>query len=259
MSRNTLTTTCLAVLFALSSGPLAVGAAVGEEEGLFKAYFLEHEEGEYSQAKALYDKVLASRASATVSRAARAGSARCRDHLAAEDFATLMPPDALVYVELNRPGDALEKLAEMLGLTAESMQELLAERPGTASQSMVRIPSEVAISPAIFDHFNQFGGAAIAITNIDFEGGPPEGVLVLHHGDVNLMKGILETAFQFAPTAEKIADMPTFGIQAPEVGEVVGVLTESLLIVGTGRGEVEGAVGRLVGTRRESLCARAEL
>ena len=244
----------------IADAPAHAAALPRVESNLYEAYYLEHESGDFAAAKELYDTVLRSDGPAEMKQAARAGSDRCRDHLAAKDFARLMPEDALVYIEINRPGEIIEKLAGMLGLTGGSIRDVLAGRPSIESAAPFYIPSEITISPAIFDALGSFGGAALAFTDFDFDGHrPPSGVLVIHHGDVNLIKGLLETAFQFAPTVEKIRDMPTFGHTFPEVGQITGVLTESLLIVGTGRDVVEGVVDRLAGATSSSLAAREDL
>jgi hypothetical protein len=91
------------------------------------------------------------------------------------------------------------------------------------------------------------------------EGGPPSGLAVIHHGDAALLKGLLETFFQFSPVAEKIGGMPTFGFHCSEMGDISGVLTQSLLIIGTGRDLVEGAVKRLVNSDTPSLGTRDDL
>ncbi len=228
-------------------------------DDLHRAYFLEHHARDYAKARALYETVLDEARDAEIKSIAGAGAARCRDALAAQHFATLMPPESVVYVELSRPGMLFGGLAQMMGLTKSDIRDLLAKRPATPSDAPFYIPKEIAISPALLDALNTFGGAALALTEINFEGGPPSGVLVVHHGDMTLLKGLLETAFQFAPTAETVHGMPTFGVSIPEVGAVTGVLTESLLIVGTDRALVQGAVSRLLGKSKGSLASREDL
>lgn len=249
----------MAAVFSLCL-PLAAWGQASSEPALYKAFYLEKQLRSYAEAQNLYREVLGHRPSEDVKRIAEAGAARCRDGLAAENFASLMPADAVGYIELNRPGELLEKFAGMVGLTTNDMQGVLAQRPSKNSNALMFVPSEVVISPALFEHFSAFGGIAAALVDFDPEGAsPPSGVLAVHHGDATGLKGILETAFQFAPIAEKIHDLPTFGTQLPEVGQLTGVLTESLLIVGTGRDLVQGVVERLLGERNDSLAARPDL
>ena len=167
---------------AMSPGPVSAGSA--DPADLYKAYYLEHGAKDCAAAKPIYDALLDADLPADIEQVAKAGSDRCRDHLAAENFATLMPPDALGYVELRRPGRIVEQLAEMLGLAGEDMQAVLAKRPSTDADALYRIPQHFVISPAVFEALSSFGGAALAITDFDPHGGPPSGVLVVHHGDV---------------------------------------------------------------------------
>lgn len=244
--------------------PTALSAALLEDRdgkaALFEAYYAEKELKDYDAARRLYDQVQKGDPSAEDRRAARAGADRCRDYLIAQDFASVMPPESVVYVEIRRPGEIARQLAGMLGLNDKTIDAALAQRPSVQSTVPFHIPSEIVISPALFDALGAFGGAALALTDLDVEGDrPPTGVLVIHHGDVTLLKGMLETAFQFAPTAEKIRDLPTFGTQVPEVGTITGVLTESLLVVGVNRNLVEGVVARIQGDSRDSLASNKDL
>jgi hypothetical protein len=226
---------------------------------LHQAYYLEHHDRDFLAARELYQAVLSANPATADRAVARAGADRCRDHLAAQNFASVMPPDALGYIELSRPGEVFEKLAGMLGLTTADMAQVLAQRPSAEANALFHIPQHVAISPALFEALQSFGGLAVSITGVDPETGDnPRGVMVLHHGDVNLLRGLLETAFQFAPTAEKILDMPTFSVVIEGV-RVVGVLTEALLIVGSSRDLVEGVVTRLNDPAAPSLASRADL
>lgn len=247
-------------LFLISAAPASALAQSSNQPDLYKAYYLEKEAKDYAAARALYNKVASARVSEEVAASARAGADRCRDHLAAQNFASLMPPETMAYVEITRPGQIVEKLCEMFGLTTNDMQQVLAKRPSKTSTAPFHVPEEVAISPALFEVLGSFGGAAFAMTSFDpNEGGPPTGLAVIHHGDATLLKGLLETAFQFSPIAEKVGDMPTFGFHCSEMGDITGVLTQSLLIVGTGRDLVEGAVKRLVNTDTPSLGTREDL
>jgi len=253
----------LSVWFCMGLLVPAAGPALAQssnEPDLYKAYYLEHEVEDYAAAKVLYEKVADRRVSSEVARVARRGAARCRDHMAARNFASLMPDDAVVYVELTRPGQIVEKVLAMVGLAGEDdMGAVLAQRPDEQGNAPFHMPKRVTISPALLDALSSFGGGAVGLTSIDTHGGPPSGVMVLHHGDVKLLKGLLETAFQFAPTGRKIHDLPTFAYVCDELGPLTGVLTESLLIIGSGRDLVEGSVNRLMGSGTTSLAAREDL
>src|SRR5262245_33909371 len=68
-------------------------AESADNPDLYKAYFLEHACRDFAGARKLYQA--AATGDALTQRAAKAGANRCRDHLAAQNFATLMPPEAL--------------------------------------------------------------------------------------------------------------------------------------------------------------------
>lgn len=248
------------VLALLVAAPAGLLAQTGAETELHRAYFLEKESGQFAAARELYRGVLAKGVSEELQRVAQRGSDRCRDALAAQNFSQLMPADALAYIELNRPGRFIEQLAGLIGLTTEDMRQLLDQRPNQDSRQVAFIPGRIAISPSMFDYLSCFGGAAVALTDFDPSNRrAPTGVLVLHHGDASLLKGALETAFQFAPLGQKIRDLPTFGADVPNVGRLTGVLTESLLILGNGTELIEGVVDRLIGERADSLAACEDL
>lgn len=231
------------------------------ERVLHRAYFTEFAVEDCEEALALYRRAAESGLPDDLHRVAELGAERCRDRIAAADFATLMPADALAYAELRRPGHIVAALSEMLGLTPTSMRALLDARRDANAGSMVNIPQQIAISPTLLDAISEFGGAAICLTEMNFNNRQPEpqGVIVIHHGDAKLMKGLIETAFQFAPTSEKIGHLPTFSSPVPQLGGISGVLTEGLFILGNDRALIEGCVARLTGSAKESLRSRDDL
>ncbi len=67
-------------------------------------------------------------------------------------MARLMPPDAIAYLELNRPGDQLARSAKMVGLVREPG----AEPPATEGQAAgiplgngLVFPASFSLSPAL--------------------------------------------------------------------------------------------------------------
>lgn len=257
---RTITLALMLLASPLLAPPIARASAEQPEAVLHRAYFTENVAKDYAGARMLYNQATKADLSDDLKLVARIGADRCRDHIAADDFSTLMPPDTLVYAELRRPGELIAALSDMLGMTPDSMRALLDQRPDAAAGTMVNMPRQIALSPTLLDALSSFGGAAVGLTEIDLGGHhPPSGVLVIHHGDVKLIKGLIETAFQFAPTTEKIAGLPTFHSPVPELGGVTGVLTEGLLIVGNDRNLVQGAADRLVGNLTDSLRSRPDL
>lgn len=222
---------------------------------LYKACYLENNQRDYAAARAIFDKLVADDAAPEPLRdEARRHAEHCRDELAADNMASLVPPNVMAFVEVRRPLALGAELAESLGLAGRDIRAALAGRPDTESALPFNIPKEITLSPALVDALSSFGGLAIALTDMKSED-HPEGVAIIHHGNCTLMKGLLETAVQFAPTTKKIAGLPTFKWE----NKAIGVLTDSLLIVGSNRGLVEGAVARLEGRDKDSLASREDL
>ncbi len=253
---------CLLVAATLV-GTTAPAAAMMEspERILHRAYFAEYAVEDCREALNLYRRAAESGLPDDLQRIAETGAERCRDRIAAADFSTLMPADVLAYAELRRPGELVGALSDMLGLTPDSMRALLDQRRDANAGTMVHIPHRLALSPSLLDAFSQFGGAAVCLTEMNFNNHQPQprGVVVIHHGDHKLMKGLIETAFQFAPTGEKVAGLPTFASPVPQLGGVAGVLTEGLFVLGNDRALVEGCISRLTGRSEDTLRNRADL
>jgi len=256
---------------ALSSLPLlfpaaAVLADAGTVQQQFeRAYFLETHDGDAQAAAELYETVAKDRsAPPALIDEARNRAARCREDSRSQDLAVLMPQDTIAYVEVRRPGQHLANLAGLLGLVGDPLANVRAGReagipipdaPGLA------IPAEIFLSPAILREADRFRGAAFAFTGIQ---PPPAGVaelggvqalLVLHPGDAAGLRGALETGAQFVQPAEPIGG---FGTVRIEPGIIV-TFTHRLVIAGTSRELVAGAVERLASGKGACLADRADV
>ncbi len=230
-------------------------SAADPSADLYKACYLENNQRDYAAARAIFDKLAADDSTPEPIRdEARRHAGRCRDELAADNMASLVPPDVMAYFEVRKPLALAAELAESLGLAGRDIRAVLAGRPDTESNLPFNIPKEITLSPALVDALSSFGGLAVAITDMKSPH-HPDGVAIVHHGNAALLKGLLETAVQFAPTTKKIAGLPTFKWE----DKGIGVLTDSLLIVGSTRGLVEGAVARLEGREKDSLASRDDL
>ena len=98
-----------------------------------KGFYLQVHEGDLAGAAAAFERVASdSAAPAALRTEAQTRLAQCREDLASADLARLMPPEALAYVELSRPGDQVVRLAKMMGLVQE---------PGTAPAAAHRSAS----------------------------------------------------------------------------------------------------------------------
>lgn len=227
---------------------LAAGSsrAKGEspDEQFYRAYYLEQAEGDLAGAAKLYREVAGDRrAAAELKSRASVRLARCQEDLASSDFARLMPPDALLYVELNSPGEQLSTLLEQLGLM------------GAVSGTDGKGP-RVAISPALVRGLLGVRGVAAAVTGVDPIQQKPSGVAIFHPGDMDVIRGLIETGLPVAATPMKaIGGHPTYDIE----GEAVVTLTSRLVIAATHRQHIEDVVRRLNGEEQTSLATNADL
>ncbi|MGD2108886.1 MAG: hypothetical protein PVI86_05785 [Phycisphaerae bacterium] len=229
-------TFCLAYVVA---GSVATAETDTAKNRFYRAYYLENEKGDCAKAADLYEKVARDD---EASRSLRARAAErlvaCHEELASRDLMRLMPPDAWAYVELNRPGDHLLKFLDELGLTAA---------PG---RNFDETKNRLAVSPALIKGALGIGGFAAAVTGFDPSTQVPQGVLVFHPGNLELIRGALETGLPAGGRIVKPIDgYATYDIE----GEALITLTSRLVIVSTERDQIEGVVRRLHGDEDASL------
>lgn len=211
-----------------------------ESGKFFKAFYLETAQDNCDDALPLYRAVVADAAvSAEVKEQARQRLEGCEEELAAADFAGLMPPTTLAYLELRRPGEQFSRLLGQLGLLASDV-----EKAAKASGP------KVAVSPALIRELLGIRGMAVALTGVDPMKQKPMGVAVLHPGNMEMIRGLIETALPAAAQSlEPIAGFETYNIE----DQAIATLTSRLIIVGTDRGQIEGVIRRLRGKEKTSL------
>lgn len=228
-------------IFLLIAGPGTTALLAKEPvpEKFFQAYYLEHEAGDFEAAGKLYAEVADdSRVDKAVRERAANRAAACQEELASRDFARLMPPTALAYLELSRPGDRVSKLLDQLGLLRH------------ANLAFREAERRVAISPVLVKEVLGLGGAAVAITGVDLKGQKPAGVIVVHPGNLEAIRGLVESALPAAAEAvEPIGGFATFNVE----NEALVTLTARLIIIGSDRGQNEAVVERLAGREKSSL------
>ena len=227
-----------------------------------KGFYLQVHEGDLAGAAAAFERVVSdSAAPAKLRSEAQMRLAQCREDLASADLARLMPPDAIAYLEVNRPGDQLVRLAKMLGLVQApgAAPAAGADRhaaPGIPLGNGLVFPANFTLSPALAAELKKFRGAALAITGLDERmKDMPEGVLVIHPGDSDLVQGLLETGVQLVESAKPIGDFKTYRFKNDH-HEFWITVTARLLIAGTKREAVAATVERLGNPKAASLAAR---
>ena len=219
--------------------------AQSSEEKFHRAYYLENEQQDWTAAAKLYNEVAADkRATDELKSKARTHAAICQEEIACVDLTRLMPPSALAYVELGSPGDQLTQLLKMVGLLRED---------GT----LVGDPAQrFAVSPELIKEILGFRGLAIGITGFDPAGEQPAGVAVLHPGNLEVLRGLIETALPAGGIPEQpIEGYPTYSVE----DEVLITLTQRLVIVSQQRAEIEGVIARLKGEDKTSLADNPDM
>jgi hypothetical protein len=212
------------------------------DANFYKAYYLENEAGDIDAAYELYRKAAGDRkTSADLRELARRHADALMEDLVSADFTRLVPHDAILYAEMSRPGEQLSMLLDQLGL--------LGQRGEVSSQRF-------GISPLLVDGLLGLRGIAVAVTEVNPNGGPPNGVAILHPGDLDVVRGLIDTAL---PTGGQevapIGGFPTWTIE----GQVFVTMTQRLLIASPDPTQIEGVVGRMTGQTKGSLADNAAL
>lgn len=227
-------TASLFVFTTLAFAPAALAQSGSDE--FFRAYYLEHEAGDAQAAIELYRRVANSRSapSELVEQAKRAVR-RLGEDLAASDLAALVPPETIVYAELNRPGEHLSSLFDQLGILGE--------------KGVVE-PGRFAVSPYLLEGALGLRGAAVAITALDENAEPKRGVAILHPGHQDILRGMVDTALPAAgKPIQAIRGRAAWNVD----DEMIVALGARLIVLGTDRNSVESVFSRLDGEAMSSL------
>jgi hypothetical protein len=235
-----------------------VAAAQSTAETEFqRGYYLQTHARELEKAAAAFEAVIAAPDAPESMRVeARQRLVQVREDIASDDLARLMPPDAIVYAEIDTPGEHVARLAKMMNLTRQAAQPTpQAGAPATPLGGGMFFPEDFTISPALLDAVRSFRGAAVALTSIP-QRGDPGGVAVVNPGDAEIIRGMLETLVQFCEPAEPIEGFRTYRIEG---GKAWLTVTARLFIAASTREQVAGVVARLKDPAVESLASRDEL
>ena len=200
-------------VFLMSFPAVAAGQGPGEAD-FARGLFLQTHRRDLGAAGSAFEKVIADQSAPEHLRVeAKQRLARCREDLAAADFARLMPPDALAYVEISRPGKHLARVAKMVGLVRARRSAPTQTKPkATPLGDGIFLPEDFTVSPFLLAALSEIEGAAFALTAID-SAGKPQGVLALHPGDSDLIRGLAETAVQFLEPADPIEGFRAYRIR----------------------------------------------
>lgn len=238
----------VSLLAGLSSAlPLQAETA---RDRFYQAYYAEREKRDLALAARLYEETLATKDVDVALKAdAQARLAACREELAASDFTRLLPLNCLAYVELNRPGEQVIRLLDQLGL--------LAQAEAVAADAAARAGPTIAVRPGLVRELLGIRGIAVAVTGFDPSRQMPTGVLILHPGNQDIVRGLIETALPaVAAPAEPIKGCPTYKLEDPPV---LVTLSSRLVILSMQANEIADVIARARGEDDESLATHAEL
>jgi hypothetical protein len=218
-----------------------------------RGYYLQVHEENLAEAAAAFEQVMADGAVPVALRAeAKTRLAECREDLVSADFARLMSPDALAYIEITHPGEHVTRLLKMLGLVRAPDVDA-AKTAGSPLGNGLFLPDDFTISPALLAELKKMGGVAAMLSRLD-QHGQPDGLVVLHPGSSYLLRGLLETAIQVLEPAEPIEGFKTY--RDPSRGWIT--VTARLFLIARSREQLTAAVARLHDPRSDSLGARQD-
>ena len=255
MTRKPRLALCLGLLSLLTLRAMAQepGSSAAEKE-FQRGYYLQTHEHDAAGAAAAYEKVAADGGAAESLRAEAATRlAQVREDMALVSFAALMPPDVMGYAEIDQPGVHIERILKMMGLVeVPGAAKPLAEPPVPLGNGLV-LPADFTISPALVAELKKLRGAAVGVTSLS-EQGKPTGVAVLHPGDCDLVRGLIETAVQVLEPGEPIEGFKTYRV--PDLGWVM--LTARLVVASDSREQLAATLARLRNPQADSLAKRPE-
>jgi tetratricopeptide (TPR) repeat protein len=222
-----------------------VARADSPEATFHQAYYVEQEKGDLETAAKLYDEVVNSDGATEELKArAQARLARCREAIAAEDFARLMPIGTIAYFEFNNPGDQVHRLVDMLGLLGPDLDT---KAPGASEYAEGK---HIAISPILIRELLGIRGFAVAVTGFDPVNKMPSAVAVFDPGSVDVIRGIIETALPAAAQpVEPIEGFKTYNVE----DKVFVCLTARMVIVSPQRGNIASVARKLKKTGQKSF------
>jgi len=167
----------LVTLLLVGVAAFASSARAGQKQNAFyRAYYMEHVDGDFAGAAKLYEVVVADQRVDAVTRAkAQAGLRACREEQASMDFAALVPETTIAFIELHQPGEQVKRLLNQLGLLGDD-DNFAADASGRR---------RVSISPKLVNELLGLRGAAVAM----FETGDVSAAIQLEKNAIELADG----------------------------------------------------------------------
>jgi hypothetical protein len=237
--------------------PLSMAQDTAAEKQFQRGFFLQVHEHDLKGALEAYRAVVAdTQAPAKLRQDAERRVAETQEDLASANLARLMPPDCLAYAEIAEPGQHVGRILNMMGLlgSTDGAPSSIAKPGGESAEKPVPLgggiylPSDLTVSPALVTELQKFRGVAVGLTAVE-QDGRPAGLVVLHPGDCDLVRGALETAVQLLQPGDPIEGFKTYRI--PDVGWVL--VTTRMLFLSDSRDQLIAAIERIRNPQAASL------
>jgi hypothetical protein len=240
-----------ALLAVLGSSPSVFTAEGGSEE-YYRAYWLETEQRDEEGALALY-RIVADDPGVDPELRARARErvAALGESIQTRDFARLLPPNVLAYVEVDRPGALIGRFLELTGLSAATT-----EAPAIEDDKAEASGPRFRISPKLVEALSVSGSIAIGITAVDPIHGIPVGVAVIRSDRNQLLQGLVETALAAGTFAREFrSEAPIGGFPTYASSFATIVVTHGSVIVASSPGLAAETVERQSSPSASSLAS----
>ena len=183
------------------------------------------------------------------------------------DPATLMPPDALLYVEMGSPGEQLEKVLKMLEGTPFANPLAAMQGSTQPAEPVATGPTDIAtpprpmprasggqfvqafLNPSMIKEFKKVRSAAVSVNGLGKSGWTPV-VAVLQPGESDALRGLLTALLvaQGQPAA------PIEGMQVVQFNDEAGcAFDDEVFIVAAPLSQLTWAVRQYKGAGQPSL------
>jgi tetratricopeptide (TPR) repeat protein len=222
---------------------LLSGSALSAQEAerhFYRGFYLQ-EQGDRAAALEQYQAALEAEGAEEIQARVLEQLDKMSEAIVAADMARLMPADVIGYIEIAQPGDHIEKLAGAMGLVGRQEELSNKERVVIELDDGLEIASDFQLSPALVNELKKISGLAIGITGLNHEEEHPEGVIVIHAGESDLIRGLIETGIQVVPRRESIGGCETFCIE----DEMWFVKKGSLIVGSESKSQIQDVLQRM--------------
>jgi len=181
---------------------------------------------------------------------------RLLDQLLYRDPAVLMPPEALLYVEMGSPGRQVEKILHLLEDTPFA-NPLAAMRGGAGPETGAggqKTPGDIMaalLNPSMIDEFKKVRGFAFSLLAV---GNNPPFVAVLYPGESDALRGLITAALGMAGQPGETVE----GMQTIRLGpQAAAALDDRVVLICAPPERLSWCIRQYKGTADEPTLASA--